>query len=187
MISTGELKKGITIELDDQLYNVLEYQHIKMGRGSAQVRLRLRDVKAGHTIERTFQAGDKFRRVRLDRRSMQYLYRDDDMFHFMDTETFDQIAMREDQLDDAVSYLKDNTSIDILFYGDEPVGIELPITVDLEVAHTEPGFKGDTATGGGKPATLETGLQIQVPFFVNVGDTIKVDTRTASYVERVSQ
>lgn len=186
MISTGELKKGITIELDGQLYSVLEYQHIKVGRGSAQVRLRLRDVKAGHNIERTFQAGDKFKRVRLERRQMQYLYKDEDLYHFMDTETYDQLALRAELLADAISYLKENMLIDVLSYGEEPIGVELPIAVELKITYTEPGFRGDTATGGGKPATLETGLQIQVPFFVNEGDVIKVDTRNGSYLERVN-
>jgi elongation factor P len=186
MITTGELRKGITIELDGQLYNVLDYQHIKMGRGSAQVRMRLRDVRAGHTIERTFQAGDKFRRVRLDHRNVQYLYSEGDLYTFMDTETFEQTALSSALLGAAVHYLKDGMTLELLMYGDEPIGIETPITVDLRVEETEPGFKGDTATGGNKPARLETGLTINVPLFVNVGDTIRVDTRTNSYIERVT-
>src|SRR5438876_6372898 len=163
MISTGELKRGITIELDGQLYNILEYQHIKMGRGSAQVRMRLRDVRAGHTIERTFQAGDKFRRVRLDHRNVQFLYSEGDLYNFMDTDTYEQTALSRELLGDAVSYLKDGMTAELLTYGDDPIGVELPITVDLRVEQTDPGFKGDTASGGNKPATLETGVTVNVP------------------------
>jgi elongation factor P len=186
MISTGELKRGITIELDGQLYNILEYQHIKMGRGSAQVRMRLRDVRAGHTIERTFQAGDKFRRVRLDHHNVQFLYSEGDLYHFMDAETYEQSALSRELLGEAVNYLKDGMLLELLTYGDEPIGVEMPITVDLRVERTDPGFKGDTATGGNKPATLETGVTVNVPLFVNVGDVIRVDTRTNSYIERVN-
>jgi elongation factor P len=187
MISTGELKRGITIELDGQLYNILEYQHIKMGRGSAQVRMRLRDVRAGHTIDRTFQAGDKFRRVRLDHHNVQFLYNEGDLYNFMDTESYEQTALSRELLGDAVSYLKDGMTLELLTYGDDPIGVEMPITVDLRVEQTDPGFKGDTASGGNKPATLETGVTVNVPLFVNVGDVIRVDTRTNNYIERVNQ
>lgn len=186
MISTGELKKGITIELEGQLYNVLDYQHIKMGRGSAQVRMKLRDVRAGHTIDRTFQAGDKFRRVRLDHRNVQFLYSDGDLYTFMDTESFEQSTIGKALLGDAAQYLKDGTVVEMLSFGEEPIGVEVPITVDLRVEQTDPGFKGDTATGGNKPATLETGAVVNVPLFVNIGDVIRVDTRTNSYIERVN-
>lgn len=185
MISTGELKKGITIELDGDLYTILDYQHLKLGRGSAQVRMKLRHVRAGHTIERTFQAGDRFPRAYLDRRPAQYLYSDGELFHFMDTENFEQIALNSAQLGEAVSYVKENQTLDLLSYKGDPIGVELPITVELQVAETDPGFKGDTATGGSKLAKLETGLSIQVPLFVVTGDVIKVDTRTGSYIERV--
>ncbi|TAK35213.1 MAG: elongation factor P [Chloroflexota bacterium] len=185
MITTGELKKGVTIELDGKLYQVLDYQHIKMGRGSAQVRLRLKDIRAGHIIERTFQAGDKFTRARLEQRPAQYLYTDGDLYHFMDTENFEQTALGKDVLGDAVSYLKDEMVVQLLKYGEEPIGVDLPITVDLKVVQTDPGFKGDTATGGNKPAQLETGLTVNVPLFVNTGDVIRVDTRTGQYIERV--
>ncbi|MBI2863618.1 MAG: elongation factor P [Chloroflexi bacterium] len=187
MISTGELKKGVTIELDGQLYNIVEYSHIKMGRGSAQVRMKLRDVRAGHLIERTFQAGEKFQRVYLDHRSAQYLYSDGEFYHFMDTESFEQFTLSPQVLADATDYLLENTVVDLLMYGEEPIGVELPITVELRVTQTDPGFKGDTATGGNKPATLETGLVVQVPLFINTGDLLKIDTRTGSYIERVSQ
>jgi elongation factor P len=186
MISTGDLRKGITIELDGTLYSVIEYQHIKMGRGSAQVRLKLRDVRAGHTIERTFQAGEKFSRARLDRHPMQFLYEDGGLYYFMNTETYDQTPLTKDQVGDALLYLKENESVDLLTYGDEPIEIELPTTVDLKVVQTDPGFKGDTTSGATKPATLETGLVVQVPLFVDEGNVLKIDTRTGEYLTRVS-
>ncbi len=186
MITSGELKKGITIELEGQLYQVLDYQHIKMGRGSAQVRLRLRDIRGGHTIERTFQATEKFSRARLDYRSMQYLYNEGNLYYFMDEENFEQVSLDSKQLGDAINYLKEGMSLQISSYKGELVGVEMPITVKLEVVDTGPGFKGDTATAGNKPAKLETGITIQVPLFINKGDIIKVDTRSGSYLERVS-
>ena len=184
MIGTGDLRKGVTIELDGTLYNVLDYQHIKVGRGSAQVRLRLRDVRAGHTIERTFQAGEKFARARLERHPMQFLYSDGDFFHFMNTETYEQMQLTGDQVGDAAQYLVENGGCDVLTYQDAPIGVELPTAVVLAVTRTDPGFKGDTATGGNKPATLETGLTVNVPLFVNEGDRVKVDTRSGAYLER---
>jgi elongation factor P len=184
MISTGDLRKGITIELDGVLYSVLDYQHIKMGRGSAQVRLRLRDVRGGHTIERTFQAGEKFSRARLDRHPMQFLYSDGDFFNFMNTETYEQMQLTPDQVGDAANYLIENGTCDVLTYGDDPIGVELPTSVVLTVTRTDPGFKGDTATGGNKPATMETGLVVNVPLFVNEGDKLTVDTRTGEYLGR---
>lgn len=185
MITTGDLKKGITIELDGDLYTILDYQHLKLGRGSAQVRIKLRHVRAGHIIERTFQAGDRFPRAYLDRRPVQYLYQDGDFYHFMDTENFEQTALNSAQLGDAVNYLKENQTLDLLTHKGDPIGVELTITVELKVEETAPGFKGDTATGGNKPAKLETGLIIQVPLFINTGDKIRVDTRTGTYIERV--
>jgi len=185
LINVGEIKRGIIIELDGQLQQIIDFQHIKMGRGSAQVRMKFRNVRTGQITERSFQATEKFQRVRLDRRTVQFLYSDGDQYHFMDTESFDQIALTKDQLGDAVNYLKDGLTMELLSYNDQPIGVELPITVDLRIEHTEPGFKGDTATGGTKPATLETGLVVQVPLFVNQGETIRVDTRTGTYLERV--
>ena len=186
MITSGELKKGITIELDGELYQVLDYSHLKLGRGSAQVRLKLRDFHGGHTIERTFQAGEKFTRARLEYRSMQYLYNDGALYYFMDEENFEQMPLGTAQLGDALNYLKEGVSVAVSSYKGELVGVELPITVELQVVETEPGFKGDTASAGNKPATLETGITIQVPLFINNGDVIKVDTRTGEYLERVS-
>jgi elongation factor P len=184
MIGTGEVRKGVTIELDGTLYTVINYEHIKMGRGSAQVRLKLKDVRAGHTIERTFQAGEKFPRARLERHSMQFMYADGEFFHFMNNETYDQMQLSPDQVGDAADYLVENGTCDVLTYQDEPIGVELPTSVVLTVTRTDPGFKGDTATGGNKPATMETGLVVQVPLFVNEGDKLKVDTRTGDYLER---
>ncbi|MGD9891419.1 MAG: elongation factor P [Dehalococcoidia bacterium] len=184
MISTGDLRKGLAIELDGVLYNIVDWEHIKMGRGSAQVRLKLKDLRKGHTVEKTFQAGEKFSRARVDRHSMQFLYSDDDFFHFMNNETFDQMALSPDQVGDAAQYLVENGNADVLTYGDEPIGVELPTSVTLTITRTDPGFKGDTATGGTKPATLETGKVINVPLFLNEGDKISVDTRSGDYLGR---
>ena len=185
MVSTGDLRKGIVIELDGDLWQILDYHHIKMGRGSAQVRIKLRNVKRGQTVERSFQAGDKWPRAQLDRRQVQFLYRDGDEFHFMEADSFDQFTLTSDQLGDAVQYLQDGMTLDRTSHEGETIGVELPITVDMTVAGTEPGFAGDTATGARKPATTETGLTVQVPLFVNEGDTIRVDTRTGEYLTRV--
>ena len=185
MISTGELKKGATIELDGKLYSIMDYSHIKMGRGSAQVRIKFRDVRSGAIIEQTFQAGTKFNRARVERREMQYLYSDDDFYYFMNTESFEQIPVGIDKVGDANRYLKENDTCEVVLFGDEVIGIELPITVELTVTQTDPGFKGDTATGGTKPATLETGLVVQVPLFIEEGTLIRVNTDSGSYIERV--
>lgn len=185
MINVGELRKGINIELDGQLVGVVEYEHIKMGRGGAVARLKLRNLRTGAIYERTFPASEKFRRAYLERRKVQYLYRDEHLYHFMDTETFEQVTLTAEQLGDDVLYLKENTVVDLLTYDEEAISIELPVTVELAVTETEPGFKGDTATGGTKPAVLETGLRVNVPLFVNEGDAVRVDTRTGEYVERV--
>jgi elongation factor P len=185
VINAGELRKGITIELDGKLYQVIDYQHVKMKR-TALARLKLRDIMDGHTIEQTFQNTEKFIRARLDYRNMQYLYSDGDLYYFMDEENFEQTSLDENQLGDATNYLKEGMSLQIASYKDKLVGVELPITVELKVTETGPSFKGDTATAGTKPATLETGVTIQVPMFINEGDIIKVDTRSGSYLERAS-
>jgi elongation factor P len=184
MIGSGELRKGIVIELDGKLYQVIDYQHVKMKR-TALARLKLRDIRDGHTIEQTFQSSEKFVRARLDYRSMQYLYNDGDLYYFMDEENFEQIPISANQLGDALNYLKEDMSVQVSSYKGELVGVELPISVELQVIGTEPGFKGDTATAGNKPAKLETGITIQVPLFISSGDIIKVDTRDGSYLERV--
>ncbi|UCG54144.1 MAG: elongation factor P [Dehalococcoidia bacterium] len=186
MLSSTELRKGIIIELNDKLYQVIEYKHIKMKR-TALVRLKLRDIVGGHTIEQTFQSNDRFTRARLEYRRMQYLYNESDIYHFMDEENFEQMALNASQLGDAVNYIKEGMSLELSSYKGDVIGVELPITVELKITQTEPGFKGDTATAGTKPAKLETGITIQVPLFINQGDIIKVDTRNGSYLERVSQ
>ncbi|MFH1474639.1 MAG: elongation factor P [Chloroflexota bacterium] len=185
MISTGELRKGVVIELDGDLWQVLDYHHIKMGRGSAQVRIKLRNVKKGSTVEKSFQAGEKWPRAQLDRRPIQFLYRDGDDFHFMELESYEQFHLTAAQLDDVTPYLKDGMTLDRITYESETLGVELPITVDLVVAETEPGFAGDTATGARKAATMETGLIVSVPLFVTEGDTLRIDTRTGEYQTRV--
>jgi len=185
MLNASELRKGVTIDLDGKLYQVIDYKHIKMKR-TALARVKLRDIIDGHTIEQSFQNTEKFVRARLDYRNMQYLYNEGDLYYFMDEENFEQMSLDKTQLDDAVNYLKDGMSIQISSYKDKLVGVEMPITVELEVTETGPSFKGDTATAGTKPATLETGIIIQVPMFINEGEIIKVDTRTGTYIERVN-
>ncbi|HET9680490.1 MAG TPA: elongation factor P [Candidatus Limnocylindrales bacterium] len=185
MISTGELRKGVAIELDGELWQILDYHHIKMGRGSAQVRITLRNIKRGQTVERSFQAGTKWPRASMERRPVQFLYRDGDDFHFMDTDTYDQFSLRAEQLGEATHYMKDGMLVDRTTYQGETIGVELPVTVDLQVTSTEPGFAGDTASGARKPATLESGLTVQVPLFVSEGDTVRIDTRTGEYQTRV--
>ena len=185
MISTGELKKGVAIELDGELWQILDYHHIKMGRGSAQVRITLRNIKRGQTVERSFQAGTKWPRASMEKRPVQFLYRDDADFHFMDNDTYDQFVLTSAQLGEAAQYMKDGMTLDRTSYQGETIGVELPVTVDLQVTVTEPGFAGDTQSGARKPATTETGLIVTVPIFINEGDTIRVDTRTGEYQTRV--
>jgi elongation factor P len=183
MISGSDLRKGIIIELDDKLYQVIAYQHVKMKR-TALAKVKLRDINAGHAIERSFQSNEKLVRARLDSRPMQYLYNDGGVYYFMDEENFEQIGINSEKLGDALNYLKEGASVGVSSYRGEVIDIELPVAVELEVVKTEPGFKGDTATAGNKPAKLETGLTIQVPLFINEGDIIKIDTRTGEYLER---
>jgi elongation factor P len=186
MIDTGDLRKGLTIELDGSLYSIVDWEHVKMGRGGALVRLKLRDMRAGHITERTWPAGSKFQRARVERQDAQFLYAEDDLFYFMNKETFDQIAINRERVGDAALYLKDNDDCQVLTYGDEALSVELPAAVILEVTETEPGMRGDTAQGGTKPAKLETGLQVNVPLFINTGDKLKIDTRSGQYLERAS-
>jgi elongation factor P len=187
MIETGDLKKGQTLEIDGTLYQVLDYQHLKIGRGSAQVRMKLRDVRAGHIIEKSVQAGSRFTRARVERQPAQYMYSEGDLHYFMNTDTYDQFPLNSDALGDALDYLKEGGTCDLLLYGDEAIGIELPTAVELAVAETDPWVRGDTAQGGTKPAKLETSLTVSVPLFVNVGDVLKIDTRSGEYLERVSK
>jgi elongation factor P len=184
MIDTGDLRKGLTIELDGTLYSIVDWEHNKTGRGGAVVRLKLRDVRAGHIIEITRPAGSKFTRARIERQPAQYLYTDGNILYFMNKETYDQIPMNRDRVGEAASYLKENDDCQVLTYGDEAISVELPAAVVLEVTQTEPGLRGDTAQGGTKPARLETGLTLNVPLFINTGDKVKVDTRSGQYLER---
>ena len=184
MISTSDLKRGAMMELDGQIVQILSYEHQKIGRGSAQVRLKVRNIRSGAIFDTTAQAGSKWPRIRLDQRDVQYLYSEGDVHYFMDKDTYEQFPLSPAQLGEAINYLKDGMELEVLMYESEPVGVEMPLNVVLEVTQTDPGFKGDTATGGNKPATLETGLVINVPLFVNTGDRIRVDTRDGSYIER---
>jgi len=185
MISTGDVKKGVIIELDGQLLKVLDWTHIKMARGSAQVRIKLQNVRRGDIVERTFQAGTRWPRARVEQRKVQYLYGDGDAFHFMDNETFDQFTVSAAQIGDDAKYLKETTEVFVTMYEAEVLGVDLPVSVDLVVMQTDPGFAGDTATGARKAAILETGLVVQVPLFVNEGDVLRIDTRNGEYMTRV--
>ncbi len=186
MIGVQELRKGTTfIDDDGNIYRVLEYQHVKMGRGNAVIKTKLRNVKSGSTVDKNFQSGGRVQDIRLDHHTVQYLYNDGAMYHFMDTETYEQPAIAANLIGESAQFMKENINVELLTYDGQPIEVELPTTVDLKVIEAAPGFKGDTASGGGKPAKLETGVSITVPFFVNVGDTVRVDTRDGSYVTRV--
>ena len=187
MIDTGGLRRGITLDMNGELVKVTEFQHVKQARGSAFVRMTMRNLRTGTTTQETFNAGTKFQTARLERRHVQFLYNDGDEYHFMDNDNFDQFSIPTDILAEATKYMKENDTIDLLTYQDQPVDVELPVTVNLEVTETDPGFKGDTATGATKPATLETGLTVNVPLFINEGDVLKIDTRTGEYLERITQ
>ncbi len=184
MISTSDFKRGIKIEYRDEPYEVLDFQHVKMGRGAAFVRAKLKGLRTGKTVEETFAAGDKVPKPDLQEKEMQYLYNQDNLYYFMDTETYEQVPLTEEQLSDKRLYLKENTNVYILYYRDEAISVELPNFVILQVTQTEPGVKGDTASGGSKPAVVETGAAVKVPFHINEGDFIKIDTRTGEYIER---
>ncbi|MFL5761536.1 MAG: elongation factor P [Thermomicrobiales bacterium] len=186
MIDTGDLRKGLTLDYDGRLVKVVDFAHNKQGRGSAQVRLTLRDLRTGGITQHSVQAGARFAPVRLERQHVQFLYNENGHYHFMDTDTFDQLVLDESSVGGVKDFMKENDSVDLLTYNGEPIDIELPTAVLLQVEQTDPGFKGDTATGGTKPARLETGLVVSVPLFINIGDTLKVDTRTGAYLERVS-
>ena len=184
MIATSDFRTGTTIELNGQPCQIIDFQHVKPGKGAAFVRAKIRNLKTGSTSEQTFRAGEKVPKAVLDKREMQYLYKDGEFYIFMDNESYDQISLTKEQLDEKEIYLKDNMECSILFHKGEVLGLELPNTVDLEVIETEPGLKGDTASGGSKLAKLETRCQVQVPLFINVGDVLKIDTRNKEYVER---
>jgi elongation factor P len=185
MYSTAEFKKGLKIELDGVPYAIADFQHVKPGKGGAFVRTKLKSLLTGRVLDQTFRSGEKVKRPDLMEREMQYLYREGDSFCMMDNETYEQIMLTEDQVGEARLYLTENLDVKILFFNQQPVAVELPLFVQLEVAQTEPGVKGDTAAGGTKPATLESGVTIQVPLFISEGERVKVDTRTGTYIERV--
>ncbi|MCD6519270.1 MAG: elongation factor P [Anaerolineae bacterium] len=185
MISVTQLRKGVTFELDGELYRVLEYDHYKPGRGNAFIRTKLRNLRTGATVNRTFLSGDRVQEVRLEHKTVQYLYTDGELYYFMDMETYEQPALSKEILEDVIPYLKEGITLELELYEGEPIGIELPITVDLEVTDAPPGFAGDTAASATKEVTLETGLKIQAPLFIEAGDVVRVDTRTGEYVTRV--
>jgi elongation factor P len=184
MYSTAEFKKGLKIEIEGKPFIIVDFQHVKPGKGGAFVRTKLKNMVNGRVIDQTFRSGEKVGRPDMEEKEMQYLYRDGDSFVFMDNETYDQIFLSKEQVGDQAQFLQENINIKLLYFNKEPLGLELPNFVELTITATEPGFKGDTATGGSKPATLETGAVIQVPLFVAEGDRIRVDTRNGAYMER---
>jgi elongation factor P len=187
LISVNDLRTGLTIELDGDVYSVVDFLHVKPGKGAAFVRTKLRNVRTGFVVERTFNAGEKVPPARVETRDMQYLYAADNLYTFMDTESYEQLALPEEKLGDAIKFLKENMTISVQMYQGEAIGIQLPNTVELEVVDTDPGVKGDTAAGGTKPAKVETGAIVNVPLFINIGDIIAVDTRSKEYLKRVSK
>jgi elongation factor P len=185
MIDVNELRKGVTFTMDNELYKVIDYQHHKPGRGKAIIRTKLRNLRSGSTIDKNFTSGDRVQDIRLDHQTVQYLYSDGEFYHFMDVETYEQFPLPDAVLEDARPYLVENTEIELSSYEGERLDVELPITVDLQVTEAPPGFAGDTAQGATKEVTLETGLVLQVPLFIQEGDVLRIDTRTARYVTRV--
>jgi len=185
MISAGDFRNGITIELDSNIFQIIEFQHVKPGKGAAFVRTKLKNIKSGGVIEKTFRPTEKCPQARIDRKDMQYLYSDGDLFHFMDQETFEQIALNEENVGDALKFVKENDICKVCSHNGSVFAIEPPLFVELEITETEPGFKGDTATGATKPAVVETGATVYVPLFVELGDKIKIDTRSGEYLSRV--
>ena len=184
MIVAGDFRNGVTFELDGQIFQVVEFQHVKPGKGAAFVRTKLKNIITGATVERTFNPSDKMEKAHIERKDMQYLYNDGELYYFMDTETFEQIPLNASTIGDSLKFVKENMVVKILSHKGNVFGIEPPTFVELEVTETEPGFKGDTATGATKPATVETGATIKVPLFINKGDIIRIDTRTGEYLER---
>ena len=185
MYSTAEFKKGLKIEIDGTPYLIVDFQHVKPGKGGAFVRTKLKNLLNGRVVDQTFRSGEKVEKPDLMEREMQYLYREGDRYCMMDNETYEQIMLTEEQVGEARLYLIENLNVEVLFFNQAPLAVELPNFVELEVAQTEPGFKGDTAAGGTKPATLESGATLQVPLFISAGDRVRVDTRTGNYIERV--
>lgn len=185
MIVAGDFRNGVTFELDGNIFQVVEFQHVKPGKGAAFVRTKLKNVVTGATVERTFNPGDKMPKAHIERKDMQYLYNDGDLYFFMDVESFEQFPINKSTIGDTLKFVKENVTVKILSHKGNVFGIEPPTFVELQIIETEPGYKGDTATGATKPATVETGAVVKVPLFVNQGDVIKIDTRTEEYMERV--
>jgi elongation factor P len=184
MLSAGDFRNGVTFEMDNNIFSVVEFQHVKPGKGAAFVRTKLKNVITGAVVEKTFSPTDKFPTAYIERREMQYLYSDGELYYFMDKETFEQLPINAETLGDNFKFVKENTDVKVLSYKGSVYGVEPPLFVELQVTQTDPGFKGDTATNVTKPATLETGAEIKVPLFINEGDMIRVDTRTGEYMER---
>ncbi len=185
LVSTAEFKKGLRIVFDGEPYTIVDFQHVKPGKGGAFIRTKLKHMRSGKVIDNTFRSGEKVELVDFEEKHMQYLYRDD-RYHFMDTESYEQLSLSPEEVGDARDYLRENTEVDVLYIGDRPVTVELPNFVELAIAKTDPGVRGDTAQGGTKPARLETGASVQVPLFLNEGDVVKIDTRTGEYLGRVA-
>jgi elongation factor P len=186
LISTSDFRKGLKVEFKGEPCEIIDFQHVKMGRGGAIIRTKLKSLRTGSVLEETFRSGEKLETPKLEEKKMQYLYKQDGMYYFMDEETYEQLPLTAEQLGDAKKFLKENMVIDMLYWRESPLSVELPTFVELLVVKTDPaGFKGDTASAGSKPATLETGAVVKVPFHINEGDTIRVDTRTAEYIEKV--
>jgi len=186
MVSAGDFRNGLTIEMDNNIYVIIEFQHVKPGKGAAFVRTKIKNLKTGAVIDKSFRPTEKFENALIQRKDMQYLYADGDIFHFMDIESYEQIGLTEDQLDGALKFVKENEVVKILSHANKVFGIEPPIIVELLVTHTEPGVAGNTAQGATKPATVETGATVYVPLFVNIGDKLKIDTRTGDYISRAN-
>lgn len=184
MISSSDFRTGATIEIDNNVWQIVDFQHVKPGKGAAFVRTKMKNVRTGAVVERTFNPGEKFPKAHVDRREMQYLYESDGNYNFMDNETYEQSELTTEQLGDAVKYLKENMNINVMFFQGTVIGVELPVAVELTVVETDPGIRGDTATGGTKPAKMESGCVVRVPLFINTGDVLRIDTRTGEYLER---
>jgi elongation factor P len=185
MYGTNQFRNGLKIELDKEPFVIVEFQHVKPGKGGAFVRTKLKSLISGNVLERTFRSGEKVGKPELEEKNMQFLYAADNQYHFMDMESYEQLFLTEEQLGSCKNYLQENIVAEVLFYNGQAIGVELPIFVELKIVETDPGIRGDTASGGSKPAVLETGATVQVPLFLNIDDTIKVDTRTGEYIERV--
>lgn len=184
MITAGDFRKGVTVEMDNGIWTIVDFQHVKPGKGAAFVRTKIKNIVTGAVLERTFNPTDKMPRAHIETKEMQYMYNDGDLYYFMDMETYDQIPLSKDQVEDAMNFVKENTNVTVRFFKGSPFSVGAPNFVELEVTHTEPGFKGDTASNTTKPATVETGYVLQVPLFVEIGDVLNIDTRTGEYMSR---